>query len=69
MEIAVGKELTDDDLNVAIARAEAARLVEVRAASARYDVEDGRIVVELTNSCTFRFPTWPAAGSVDARLS
>ncbi len=37
------------------ARAREEALIEPRAASARYDAETGRILVELTNGCLFGF--------------
>jgi hypothetical protein len=46
----------------ALARGEAAWLKEPRAAAARYDRRLGRIVVELTNGCTFSFPPRLAQG-------
>ena len=49
-------EPTDAQIDAALARGEAARLSEPRAASARYDRQLGRVVVELTNGCTFAFP-------------
>lgn len=49
-----------DDLGILIAEAEArgraALEDEPRAASACYDPESGRVVVELTNGCGFAFP-------------
>ena len=49
-------ELTDKDIDAALARGQEAASVEPRAASARYDRRLDRIVVELTNGCTFAFP-------------
>jgi hypothetical protein len=47
-----------EDAEIAAARRRGARfaLTEPRAAAARYDVMTGRVVVELTNGCTFAFP-------------
>lgn len=38
------------------ARGREAAQTEPRVASARYDGESGRIVIDLTNGCTFAFP-------------
>ncbi len=48
--------LTDAEIDAATDRGRIARLEEPRAAAARYDRRRGRIVVELTNGCTFSFP-------------
>ena len=55
-------ELTDAQIDAALTRGEAARLSEPRAAAARYDRRLGRVVVELTNGCTFAFPPRLAQG-------
>jgi Protein of unknown function (DUF2442) len=47
---------SDEQLEAAEARGRAMLETEPRAASARYDPGTGRIVVELTNGCTFAFP-------------
>lgn len=47
---------SDEQLEVAEARGRAMLEAEPRAASARYDVDTGRIVVDLTNGCIFAFP-------------
>ena len=49
-------DLTDDDIDAATERGRLAGAREPRAASARYDRRLGRVVVELTNGCTFAFP-------------
>lgn len=49
-------ELTDKEMDAALARGRAAATGEPRAASARYDRRLDRVVVELTNGCTFAFP-------------
>jgi hypothetical protein len=49
-------ELTDKEMDAALARGRAAASREPRAASARYDRGRERVVVELTNGCTFTFP-------------
>ncbi len=49
-------ELTDVQIDAALERGRPERLHEPRAVSARYDRQLDRIVVELTNGCTFAFP-------------
>ena len=44
------------------AQRRSARLHEPRAATVRYDQRSGRVVVELTNGCTFAFPPNLAEG-------
>lgn len=48
-------EPTDEEIEEARQRAIREALIEPRAASARYDAETGRILVELTNGCLFGF--------------
>jgi hypothetical protein len=55
-------ELNDAAIDVALERGKIARQHEPRAATARYDRERDRIVVELTNGCTFAFPPRLAQG-------
>src|SRR5260370_28396160 len=55
-------ELTDAQIAAATERGRIARLNEPRAAAARYDRQLGRVVVELTNGCTFTFPPRLAQG-------
>jgi hypothetical protein len=55
-------DLTDTEIDRALARGNAARLSEPHAAAARYDRAIDRIVVELTNGCTFAFPPRLAQG-------
>lgn len=65
-------ELTDAQLDAAAARGRIVRGREPRAAAARYDEQLGRVVVELTNGCTFMFPPLLAQGletATDAQLS
>lgn len=47
---------SDEKLEAAEARARTMLETEPRAASARFDAATGRIVVDLTNGCTFAFP-------------
>ena len=49
-------ELTDTEIDSALARGAALARSEPRAASARYDQLARRIVVELTNGSAFAFP-------------
>ena len=55
--LVASRGLAEDD-----ARARIARQTEPRATSARYDRKSGRIIVELTNGCTFAFPPRMAQG-------
>ncbi len=58
------RTLTDEEVRAQIpaARARAERRREVRARSATYDRETGRVVVELTNGCQMAFPADLAEG-------
>jgi hypothetical protein len=47
---------TDAEIDAALARGKAASVHEPRAATARYDRRADRIIVALTNGCTFAFP-------------
>jgi hypothetical protein len=58
--------LTDTKIDAAITRGETARKAEPRAASARYDRRLRRVVIELTNGCTFTFPPVLAEGLEEA---
>ncbi len=49
-------DLTDDMLVKAAGRGEALVQSGPRAVSARYDIQSGRIVLELTNGCAYAFP-------------
>jgi hypothetical protein len=49
-------DLTDAEIDAALERGRVARTSEPRAAAAWYDRTNGRIVVDLTNGCTFAFP-------------
>jgi hypothetical protein len=59
-------ELTGAQIDAALERGKAARLREPRAAAARYDRQLDRVVVELTNGCTFTFPPRLAQGLEEA---
>jgi hypothetical protein len=55
-------EPTDAQIDAALERGRLARLQEPRAAAARYDRRSARVIVELTNGCTFAFPPKLAQG-------
>ncbi len=55
-------ELTDAQIDAALQRGKVAARNEPRAASAHYDRKRGRVIVELTNGCTFSFPPRLAQG-------
>ena len=59
-------ELSDAEFQAATERGRLAQQTEPRAASARYDRETRRVVVELANGCTFAFPPSLAQGLEDA---
>jgi hypothetical protein len=48
--------VSDDELKRADAAGKTMLATEPRAASARYDRRTGRIVIELTNGCSYAFP-------------
>jgi hypothetical protein len=55
-------ELTDTQIDTALERGQIARGQEPCAAAARYDRVADRIVIDLTNGCTFSFPGHLAQG-------
>lgn len=55
-------DLTDAQIDAAMARGKLALESEPRAAAARYDAAADRMVVDLTNGCTFAFPPRIAQG-------
>jgi hypothetical protein len=55
-------ELSDAEIDASLERGSAARLTEPRAASVRYDGLLDRIIIDLTNGCTFNFPPRLAQG-------
>ena len=59
-------EITDAEYTAAAERGRAIALTEPHAASARYDREADRVVVDLTNGCTFAFPPRLVEGLEDA---
>jgi Protein of unknown function (DUF2442) len=58
--------VTDAQIDAALRRGQSARLQEPRANAARYDRQLDRVIVELTNGCTFAFPPRLAQGLQDA---
>lgn len=54
--------LTDAEIDAAAERGRTAHLHEPRAVTARYDRRSSRMIVELTNGCTFSFPPRLAQG-------
>jgi hypothetical protein len=59
-------DLTEAAIDTALKRGRIAQASEPRAAAARYDRKAGRIVVDLTNGCTFAFPPRLAQGLEEA---
>jgi hypothetical protein len=59
-------DITDAMLDAAEERGRTALQTEPRAASARYDRRRKRIIVMLTNGCSFAFPPRMAQGLEDA---
>ncbi|SNT24250.1 Protein of unknown function [Sphingomonas laterariae] len=55
-------DLTDAQIDAAMARGKLALESEPRAAAARYDPALDRMVIDLTNGCTFAFPPRIAQG-------
>ena len=55
-------DLTDAEIKAAQERGRIAHQTEPRATSARYDRKNGRVIVDLTNGCTFAFPPRMAQG-------
>ena len=55
-------DLTDAEIDAALSRGETASQAEPRAASVRYDRRHRRIVIGLSNGCTFSFPPRLAQG-------
>lgn len=55
-------ELTDAEIDAALERGRVAEQSEPRAETVRYDRRNSRIIVDLTNGCTFAFPPRLAQG-------
>lgn len=55
-------EPTDAEIDAAAECGRIARAIEPRASGARYDRQRGRVIVDLTNGCTFTFPPRMAQG-------
>jgi hypothetical protein len=65
-------ELTNEQIDAALERGRLAHTTEPRAASVLYDTKRGRVIVELTNGCSFAFPPRLAQGlesATDDQLS
>src|SRR5271155_337603 len=50
-------DVTNAELKAAEARGRRILVTEPRASSAHYDRATGRLVIDLTNGCTYAFPT------------
>jgi hypothetical protein len=59
-------ELTDAEFEAAARRGEALAAHEPRACAVKYDAANCRVIVDLTNGCTFAFPARALQGLVDA---
>jgi hypothetical protein len=59
--------IEDAEIDVARRRGEQLALTEPRATDARYDAASGRVIVDLTNGCTFAFPARALQGLGGAR--
>jgi hypothetical protein len=55
-------DLTDEQIDAALARGRQASATEPGTAAVRYDRALGRMIVDLTNGCTFAFPPHLAQG-------
>lgn len=55
-------DITDAEIEAALARGQQAEKNEPVAVSARYDSRRKHIIVELSNGCTFTFPAHKAQG-------
>lgn len=58
--------LVDANIDAARRHGDRLALAEPRAASARYDSASGRVIVDLTNGCTFAFPARALQGLGEA---
>ena len=59
-------DLTDDQIEAALERGKVVLSTGPRAVSARYDARQKRLIVDLTNGCTFAFPPRLAQGLEEA---
>jgi hypothetical protein len=55
-------KLTDAEIELGLERGRLAAQTEPRANTARYDAGTAKIIIELTNGCTFAFPAHIAQG-------
>ena len=58
--------LLDADIAAARQRGDQLAFAEPRAETARYEVASGRVIVDLTNGCTFAFPARALQGLGEA---
>jgi len=68
----MAKDRMDREIDRARARGRRLAVAEPRAAKARYDARTGRVVVDLTNGCSFVFPARSLQGlekASDAELA
>ena len=68
----MAKDRIDAEIDRAQARGRRRAVTEPRAARARYDRRTGRVVVDLTNGCSFVFPARSVQGlrrATDAQLA
>ena len=59
--------LSDVEIDAALARGAANRASELRATSVRFDAKSDRLIVNLTNDCTFTLPPRLIQGLTEAR--
>ena len=59
-------KLLDAAIDAALARGAANRAAEPRATSVRFDKTSGRLIIELSNDCTFAVPPKLIEGLADA---
>jgi hypothetical protein len=59
-------ELTDLEIDAAIERGRKRLNTEPRAVAVRYDSQSARVIVDLSNGCTFAFPPRAIEGLGDA---
>lgn len=59
--------LTDREIDEALERGNRNRANEPRALSARYDARSDRMIIDLTNGCTFAFPPRLVQGLEEAK--
>lgn len=55
-------DVTDAEIDAALSKGQRLRETEPRAVAARYDVRQGRVVIDLADGCAFAFPPRLAQG-------